>query len=385
MPVLPQPRGAVSELLLSALAHPPHELSRLEPAPVLDPLSDDDLHLSLYLCYELHYRGFAGVDERWEWSPSLLALRGALEQQFEDALLNAVPLADEDVSATEIDLALREIAEEDNGRSLSSYIRSRAEIGHVREFVIHRSAYQLKEADPHSWAIPRLHGVPKAALIEIQADEYGGGRPERIHAELFARALRELGLDPTYGAYLDVIPGVTLATVNLMSLFGLHRRWRGAIVGHLALFEMSSSIPNRRYATGLRRLGLGADATLFFDEHVTADAVHENIAAVDLAGGLLRQEPELSASVLWGARALSRLDAIWAEHLLACWDDGRSSLRGRASSSPVSRSAEPHELVGSVAERLDSGFATATERDRVTLAVDLVAARIDQLERPADQ
>ena len=93
-------------------------------------------------------------------------------------------------------------------------------------------------------------------------------------------------------AYLDRIPGVTLATVNLMSLFGLHRRWRGAIIGHLALFEMESSVPNRRYAEGLRRLGFGsARATEFFDEHVTADAIHEAVAAVDLAGGLARQQP----------------------------------------------------------------------------------------------
>ena len=41
-----------------------------------------------------------------------------------------------------------------------------------------------------------------------------------------------------------------------MSLFGLHRRLRGALVGHLAAFEMTSSIPNRRYGDGLRRLGV---------------------------------------------------------------------------------------------------------------------------------
>ena len=67
-----------------------------------------------------------------------------------------------------------------------------------------------------------------------------------------------VGLDATYGAYLDQIPGVTLATVNLMSLFGLHRRLRGAIVGHLALFEMTSSVPEpalrqRPAAARLRR------------------------------------------------------------------------------------------------------------------------------------
>ncbi len=119
---------------------------------------------------------------------------------------------------------------------------------------------------------------------------------------------------------------MTLATVNLMSLFGLHRRWRGAIVGHLALFEMTSSIPNRRYAEGLRRLGFDREATWFFDEHVTADAVHENIAAVDLAGGLAAQDPALLGDILWGARVLAHLDARWSEHVLGAWEREESSL-----------------------------------------------------------
>jgi len=139
--------------------------------------------------------------------------------------------------------------------------------------------------------------------------------------------MEALGLERTYGAYLDAIPGVTLATVNLMSLFGLHRRWRGAIVGHLALFEMTSSIPNGRYARGLRRLGFDGDAVDFFDEHVEADAVHENIAAVNLAGGLVDQEPALGADVLWGARALALLDARWTTHVLDRWAAEESSLR----------------------------------------------------------
>jgi hypothetical protein len=163
-------------------------------------------------------------------------------------------------------------------------------------------------------------------MVEIQADEYGGGRPERIHAALFAKTMDRLGLDSTYGAYLDVIPGVTLATVNLMSLLGLHRRWRGAIVGHLALFEMTSSVPNRRYAAGLRRVGADDETVDFFDEHVTADAVHEAIAAVDLAGGLARQQPRLTPDILWGAQALVELEGRWARHLLDAWEAGRSSL-----------------------------------------------------------
>jgi hypothetical protein len=325
MSALPPPRGPISALLLEELVREPHDLDSPPFGAFSDALADDDLHLALYLCYELHYRGLPGVDERWEWEPSLLALRRTLEEPFEQRLLDAVPLIDESVSADEIDLALRAIAE-DEGPPLSAYARSQATLEQLREFMVHRSAYQLKEADPHSWAIPRLSGIPKAALIEIQTDEYGRGRPDWVHAELFARAMRAVGLDCTYGAYLPVIPGVTLATVNLMSLFGLHRRLRGAIVGHLALFEMTSSIPNRRYGDGLRRHGFEGDATLFFDEHVLADAVHENVAAVDLAGGLVRQDPDSARSILWGARALNHLDARWAAHVLDCWRDGRSSL-----------------------------------------------------------
>lgn len=324
---LPEPRGALTEELLAALALPPHTATLPAPGEVAAPLRGDDLHLALYLCYELHYRGLPGVDDRWEWEPSLLAFRRGLEDVFEAALLDTLGPPRETADAREMDLALRAIADADGAPSLSRRVEALATLDQVHEFVVHRSAYQLKEADPHSWALPRLHGGPKAAMVEIQADEYGGGRPDRIHAVLFARTMRALGLDDTYGAYLDAIPGVTLATVNLMSFCGLHRRWRGAITGHLALFEMTSTVPNRRYANGLRRLGFGEDATDFFDEHVVADAVHENVAAVDLAGGLVKQQPALGPSVLWGARALIEVEGAWASHVVGAWDRGESSLR----------------------------------------------------------
>ena len=140
--------------------------------------------------------------------------------------------------------------------------------------------------------------------------------------------MEAVGLDARYGAYVDHIPALTLATVNLMSFLGLHRGRRGAIVGHLALFEMTSSLPNRRYGNAVRRLGFtSAEATAFFDEHVEADAVHEAVASVDLAGGLVRQEPALAGDLLWGARTLAAIEARWATELLEAWQEGRSSLR----------------------------------------------------------
>jgi heme oxygenase-like protein len=330
----PRPRGPISERLLAILGERPCEFSPVAIDEPADPLADEDLQLALYCCYELHYRGLPGVDDRWEWNPSLLGFRGTLEDMFERALLASVsapaPPAPEDA-----DVALRAIADGDTAPSLSQHLARSGTRGQIEEFMIHRSAYQLKEADPHSWALPRLSGGPKAALVEIQSDEYGAGDPARIHARLFADSMRSVGLDNTYGAYLNRIPGVTLATVNLMSFFGLHRRYRGAIAGHLALFEMTSSIPNGRYAAALRRLGYDVNATAFFDEHVEADAVHENIAAVDLAGGLMRAHPELAADVMFGAAALAELDKRWATHVHAAWSSGESSLLAIGPPSPA--------------------------------------------------
>src|SRR4051794_25363316 len=180
MSSLPRPRGPLSERLFAALCKPPHALDPLSGA-----IDYEDLQLALYCCYEMHYRGFAGVDDRWEWSPALLSLRSEMEAAF----LAALP------------------DESDEGPSLSSYMESDGTLDQFREFCIHRSAYQLKEADPHTWAIPRIAGEAKAAMVEIQADEYGDGDARAMHATLFARTMRELGLDPTYGAYIDQLPG----------------------------------------------------------------------------------------------------------------------------------------------------------------------------------
>ena len=320
-PSMPLARGPASAAVLERLSGRPAPAT--PEITVDDPLGSDDVQLALYLCYELHYRGFHGVDDALEWDPHLLAVRANLERAFEGALREVVP--GERIDPADVPARLREIAE--GGTSaVASFLEREAELWHFEEFLIHRSAYHLKEADPHSWAIPRIAGRAKAALIEIQSDEYGGGDVDWMHAVLFGRTMELLGLDATYGAYLDRIPGVTLATVNLMSLFGLHRRLRGSAMGHLAAFELGSARPNRLYGDGLRRLGQGEEVTLFFDEHVEADSVHDMIATYDLAGSLAMQEPAVAADIVFGARAMDVLDALWAKHVLRRWQDESTSL-----------------------------------------------------------
>jgi len=294
-------------------------------ASAADVLTDDDLQLGLAICYELHYRGFDDVDDAWEWDPELLRLRGRLEE----AHLAALRQLAGDVAVTDdpVDQQLTALIAADDGPSLSRFMAKQGSLEHWREYLTLRSVYHLKEGDPHTWAIPRLGGRSKAAMVEIQADEYGGGAPERMHSQLFAGMMRDLGLDATYGALWDDAPAVAFTAVNTMSLFGLHRRWRGACLGHLAAVEMTSSEPSRRYSSGLRRLGFTDATTVFYDEHVEADAVHEQIASVDMCGSLVAETPALAADVLFGARCSLALDGLAATHLLGAWSEGRSALR----------------------------------------------------------
>ena len=334
----PAARGPVSTALLDVLTGPEdtpdaaYETLASAVARAMesteDVLADEDVQLSLFLLYLLHYGPAEFVTGDREWDPELLRIRAVLEERFERELRERVPMPDpmpqDGAELVDTMFAITGGAEKP---TLATWLARHPSEEILREFLIHRSIYTLREADPHSWGIARLRGRAKAALVEIQSDEYGGGRPERVHATIFAQSMRGVGLDDTLDHYLDLVPAPTLASMNVMSLFGLHRRLRGVIAGHLAAFEMTSSIPNKYYGRAFRKLGYGEDVTWYYDEHVEADAVHEQIAARDLAGALAQDEPELLEDVLFGAAACLYVDGLMGDHMLECWSSERSSLR----------------------------------------------------------
>ncbi|MFJ7157332.1 iron-containing redox enzyme family protein [Streptomyces sp. NPDC101118] len=324
-PRLPGARGPLSASVLDALrTGTPSEPAVPEPdVAAADPWGED-LQLALYVLYELHYRGFAGVSDALEWDPDLLRLRARLEFR----MLTALRAALDDVPAT-VDAAFGPLLEEpaDPEGSLSHFLETEGELWQLREYAALRSLYHLKEADPHAWVLPRLTGEAKSAMAAIEYDEFGAGRAERVHARLFADLMTGLGLDPAYGGYLEQAPAAVLATVNLMSLFGLHRELRGALVGHFAWVEVTSSPGSRRLAGAMRRCGAGAAAEHFYAEHVEADAVHEQVVRHGVVGGLLRSEPGLEADVAFGCAATGLLEDRLADRLRARWTAGASALR----------------------------------------------------------
>ena len=317
-PELPSPRGPLSAAVLDALS---------DRAPTLPPKATEpfghDLQLALYCLYELHYRGFRGVASAWEWDPDLLAFRQELERAFLAALRDDVPAGD-DVEA-ELQGLLVEPAE---AWGVTHHLRDQGQLWQLREYVAHRSLYHLKEADPQAWVIPRLSGPAKAAMVTIEHDEYGAGSPDRMHAHLFARMMRALGLDDHYGAYLDSAPAEALAEVNLMSMCGLHRDLRGALLGQFATIELTSSPGSDRLVRAMQRLGCTPEAIEFYAEHIEADAVHEQLVRRGVLRPLLDSEPHLAPAIVFGIRASTLLADRHGSLLLDCWERGRSSLLG---------------------------------------------------------
>jgi len=195
---LPAPRGHMSSALVATLREPP------SPRPALlvsggtrDVEEDDDLQLTLWICYELRMRGFDDVADGWQDHPVLAQFHAALESRWESGL--------------------RSLAEVTSPAALSAE--------GMAELRRHHAFWQ-----------PRRE--MRSALRDIHGDAYGT-RSERTHSVLFTVTLRDL--DPSVG--VDEVPGPTLALANALSLFGFHQRLVGALVGFLTAVDTIGGDP----------------------------------------------------------------------------------------------------------------------------------------------
>ena len=310
---LPKPRGPLSDAVFGALRELPSR-----PVPRIDaaPESPDDAAITLWALQELSYLGFEEVDDDAEREPEVLRVRRRLEDELEASLRSRWPGVPDGV---DLATGFFDWVAAHDGPSLARHVHTTATEDQVLDLLRVRSVYHLKEADPTTWVIPRLPQAVKAPLVELQYDEYGVGDPARLHAHLWARGMEASGLRPETGAYVDEVPVEVLEQNNALSMFGLQRRLRAAALGHLAAFEATSSLPSRRMAQGLERLGFPAEIVGYYAEHVEADVVHEQVALRDICVALVREEPALEADVWFGAWACLDLEDRTAHRMLASW------------------------------------------------------------------
>ncbi|GAA2085308.1 iron-containing redox enzyme family protein [Aeromicrobium halocynthiae] len=307
---LPDARGPLGAAVLDHLRG---HRSLAEAGVRLQEAGAGDRALTLWTLHELYFRGFDDVDADMEWDPTVVGLRNELESDLESDLRRAFEAWDGPMDLPGM------IAAFEDRPGLSTFIRTSATAAQVREILAEKSVFHLKEADPHAFVQPRLDVAPKAALATIQFDELGAGRPDRLHAKLFADTLDAAGLDPTYGAYVARVATSTLTVSNVLTMFCLRRRLRFAAAGHLAAFEATSSLPCAAIVRGLRRLGFDERVVTYYDEHVEADAVHEALAWEELCVPMIDGDADREREVLFGAFACMEVEARNAADLLERW------------------------------------------------------------------
>ena len=388
---LPDPRGPLSTALFADLLG-----GTLSPATIAQAdrtaasgagaFSDDDLQISLAVCYELHYRGFDGVSEDWEWDPALIGLRAGLERRHLAALRELVgPLP---TSGDPVDRQLTALIAADDGPSLSSYMAKQGTLEQWREYLTLRSVYHLKEGDPHTFAVPRLSGRTKSAMVEIQADEYGGGSPQRMHSELFAGLMRDLELDAGYGGLWNEAPAVAFASVNTMSLLGCTAAGGVPRSATWPAVEMTSSEPSRRYRPACAGSASASGRRCSTTSTWRPTPCTNRSPRSTCAAHWWPTSPSCCADVLFGAACSLAMDGVAAGHLLGASEDGRAArctatdpgrlssvlvvgprraedLRRRARAAGGARRGEARPLVRAVAERLDPRLPAAAQRDRL--------------------
>lgn len=312
----------------------------------------DDLQLTLHLIHELSSSGVPGVSDQFEDDLVINSIRVELESAFERALTREladgadrhdrhdrqdghdgspgdVAVGDEVNGIDEVNCVIETVRTDilDDPESLAAHLLGPGTVDQLRELLVHWSVRYLDQTDPYSWGLPRLAGRARAALLEIQADDQGIGRPGPSHADLFAATMSEFGLDTAYGSYVDHLPAATLATTNLTRMFGGSRRLIGALVGHLTVAELTSVEPMVHYASAVSHFGGSEAARAFFDSRAVGDAHHEPMVLDSLLPDFLGRWPDRAADVVFGARAFALVERRFVGEVLDSWRDGRSSLR----------------------------------------------------------
>ena len=372
-------RGDASARSSSTLGGPPHELPRRRRRPTSPTrwatTTCTSRCTSATSCTTA---ACPGVDERWEWEPSLLALRAELEARLRGrAAARSARRGRRRSRPRDGPRAARRSPTPTTGR------RCRATSSATGTLDAGARVRRAPLGLPAQGGRPALVGDPAAVRpAEGRAGRDPGRRVRRRAAR--ARPRRScsrrrwtaLGLD----AALRRLPRrhprrdarhrePDVAVRAAPPLARRDRRAPRAVRDDL----LGAQPPLRRRPAPAR--ASAARATDFFDEHVEADAVHENIAAVDLAGGLARQEPGARRRRPLGRpgarRARGPLGAAPARRVgggrasLLAQQTPAGRLAGDVAVLGAARRAEADELVRAVAERADARLAAAAQRDRL--------------------
>jgi pyrroloquinoline quinone (PQQ) biosynthesis protein C len=277
-------------------------------------------HRVLFALYELHYLPGGAAHEDAQFDPAWTQVRLTLERAWVASLERQLEIASRTIPAGASPFAAwaGRVVETGGGLpqvALGRYLAEEATLDQVREIVVHRSIFFLREPDPWAMVVPTLRGAVKAAYLDLLLDEYGWGRHEAMHSTSYARLMTALDLVPDHRRHLDRVAWEYLAVWNLMNLLGVNRAHSRKMLGYVYSVEARSPANMGHYLAGLRRLGVDApDVLEFFQIHQSADQEHRETALSRVIEPAVAEDPEarleVARGLLYGLATSHRFTAM---------------------------------------------------------------------------
>jgi hypothetical protein len=237
-----------------------------------------------------------------EDSPYLFEIQSRIEsawQNWESNHVNVKPIN----TIADVKKTLRDRVAEDLDPKPSMeglYFRNEmTKIGY-RQLLAIASLDGLVEASQLSRVLGGVGNEVQSMLTRIFSEEYGKGILARKHSTYFSTMLKQFKMDSQPEAYFELAPWEVLANIN--HSFFLCERKRNFLryIGSLLFFEVSVPAAFENYKFAGERLGLGPEATNYWELHIKEDLRHGRWMVDDVALPLVDRYPQLAWEIILG-------------------------------------------------------------------------------------
>lgn len=183
------------------------------------------------------------------------------------------------------------------GDVLFPWLASTASMADMRWFITQEIAGEAGFDDLVAMTQVKFPAQAKLELARNYWDEMGRGSAGGMHGPMLDKVALELNLEPT----IEDTVWEALALANTMVALAANRRYAYHAVGALGVIEMTAPGRVSQINTGLKRLGVSAEARSYFQLHAGLDIKHSAAWNREILYSLVAANPLAARPMAEGA------------------------------------------------------------------------------------
>jgi hypothetical protein len=183
------------------------------------------------------------------------------------------------------------------GDPLFSWLAEHSTLTQMRWFLTQEAAGEAGFDDLVALTQVRLPVRAKLEMARNYWDEMGRGHERGMHGPMLAKTVAALDLEPDPGRTV----WESLALANLMVGLAANRRYAYHAVGALGVIEMTAPGRVSCVNEGLMRLGVDAQARMYFQLHATLDIKHSQAWNREVIAPLVETHADSARAMAEGA------------------------------------------------------------------------------------